>query len=95
MSGKRVVAITRRVVRQVVRDRRTVALLFLAPMLILTLGAILFRADPATVPLGVVNEDQGTMERLAATPATRGEIVVGYMSGLGLFGLIQVAVILF
>jgi ABC-2 type transport system permease protein len=38
---------------------------------------------------------QGTMERLAATPATRGEIVVGYLSGLGLFGLIQVAVILF
>ncbi|MCL7454803.1 MAG: ABC transporter permease, partial [Anaerolineae bacterium] len=38
---------------------------------------------------------QGTMERLAATPATRAEIVVGYLSGLGLFGLIQVAVILF
>jgi ABC-2 type transport system permease protein len=59
MSGKRVVTIARRVVRQVIRDRRTVALLFLAPMLVLTLGAILFRAEPARVPLGVVNEDQG------------------------------------
>jgi ABC-2 type transport system permease protein len=38
---------------------------------------------------------QGTMERLAATPATRAEIVLGYMSGLGIFALIQVAVILF
>jgi ABC-2 type transport system permease protein len=38
---------------------------------------------------------QGTMERLAATPATRAEIVLGYMFGLGLFALIQVAVILF
>jgi len=38
---------------------------------------------------------QGTMERLAATPASRFEIVLGYMLGLGLFGLIQVAVILF
>jgi ABC-2 type transport system permease protein len=35
------------------------------------------------------------MERLAATPATRAEIVLGYMSGLGIFALIQVAVILF
>jgi ABC-2 type transport system permease protein len=38
---------------------------------------------------------QGTMERLAATPATRTEIVLGYMIGLGLFALIQVAAILF
>jgi ABC-2 type transport system permease protein len=38
---------------------------------------------------------QGTMERLAATPATRTEIVLGYMIGLGLFALIQVTVILF
>ena len=38
---------------------------------------------------------QGTMERLAATPATRTDIVLGYMIGLGLFALIQVAVILF
>ncbi len=38
---------------------------------------------------------QGTMERLLATPATRVEVVLGYMLGLGLFALIQVAVILF
>jgi ABC-2 type transport system permease protein len=38
---------------------------------------------------------QGTMERLLATPATRLEIVLGYMIGLGLFALIQVLVILF
>jgi len=36
----------------------------------------------------------GTMERLLATPATRMEIVLGYMLGLGLFALVQVAVIL-
>jgi ABC-2 type transport system permease protein len=32
---------------------------------------------------------QGTMERLAASPMTRGEIVVGYMLGFGLFALLQ------
>jgi ABC-2 type transport system permease protein len=44
---------------QVLRDRRTVALLVLAPMLVLTLGAILFRSEPGAIPLGAVNEDQG------------------------------------
>lgn len=32
---------------------------------------------------------QGTMERLFASPITRGEVVVGYMLGFGLFALIQ------
>src|SRR5690606_21767880 len=36
---------------------------------------------------------QGTMERLLATPATRLEIILGYMGGLGLFAVIQVLVI--
>ncbi len=36
---------------------------------------------------------QGTMERLAASPITRGEIVVGYMLGFGLFALIQSAIV--
>jgi ABC-2 type transport system permease protein len=35
----------------------------------------------------------GTMERLAASPMTRGEIVVGYMMGFGLFALVQSAII--
>jgi len=37
---------------------------------------------------------QGTMERLFATPITRGEIALGYMFGFGLFALLQSAVIL-
>ena len=36
---------------------------------------------------------QGTMERLSASPITRGEIAVGYMLGFGLFALIQSALI--
>jgi ABC-2 type transport system permease protein len=45
--------------RQVLRDRRTVGLLIIGPMLVLSLGAVLFRSEPATIPLGVINEDQG------------------------------------
>ncbi len=36
----------------------------------------------------------GTMERLLASPVTRGEIVLGYLLGFGLFALIQSLIIL-
>ena len=36
----------------------------------------------------------GTLERLMATPVTRGEVVSGYTLGFGLFAMIQVAVLL-
>ena len=36
----------------------------------------------------------GTLERLMATPVTRGEVVSGYTMGFGLFAMIQVAVLL-
>ena len=71
MSAKRIFAIARRVMRQIRHDRRTVALMILAPMLMLTLGAILFRADPAVIPLGIVNEDEGL-----AVPLS-GRLVIG------------------
>ena len=46
MNTGRIFTIAIRVIRQVLRDRRTVALLLLGPILVLTLGAVLFRADP-------------------------------------------------
>ncbi len=36
----------------------------------------------------------GTLERLLATPVTRGEIVLGYSLGFGLFATIQVALVM-
>ena len=67
MSMRRVLTITRRVMRQILRDRRTVALLVFAPMLMLTLGAILFRSDLAPIPLGVLIEDQGVTSPIVGT----------------------------
>jgi ABC-2 type transport system permease protein len=66
-SPKRVATLARRVIWQVVRDRRTVGLLVFGPMLALTLGAILFRAEPAHIPLGVVMEDRGLTLPLVGT----------------------------
>jgi len=71
VSARRVLILARRVVRQIQRDLRTVALLVFVPMLVLALGATLFRSDAAPLTLGVVNEDVG-----ASVPAV-GEISVG------------------
>lgn len=59
MNISRIFSLARRVIRQVLRDHRTVGLMVFVPILLLTLGAVLFRADPATIPLGVVNADEG------------------------------------
>ena len=71
MNPRRVFTLARRVIRQVLRDRRTVAMLVIVPILVLSLGAILFRSEAAAIPLGVVDEDAGLKIPLA------GEVVMG------------------
>ncbi|MGB2963333.1 MAG: ABC transporter permease [Anaerolineales bacterium] len=67
MNGRRVLILAGRVMRQVLRDRRTVALIVIAPIIILTLGAVLFRSKPAVISIGVVNEDQGVSSPMAGS----------------------------
>lgn len=67
MSSRRILTLAQRVIRQVLRDHRTVALIVFAPLLILTLGAILFRSKPGPIPLGVVNEDRGMASPVGGT----------------------------
>jgi len=58
MSGRRVAALTRRLLQGFRRDRRTLALLFVAPLVILGLLGYLMRGS--SVPaVGVANEDEG------------------------------------
>ena len=61
MSRRRVAAITRRILQQFRRDRRTLALLFLAPLVILTLLDFLLRGGGSPPAMGVVDEDQGPL----------------------------------
>jgi len=63
------------VIRQIMHDRRTVALVFLAPILMVTLGAILFRSETPAIPLGVVNEDKGLTMPMAGTMAM-GQLII-------------------
>ncbi|HEY1420604.1 MAG TPA: ABC transporter permease [Candidatus Dormibacteraeota bacterium] len=59
MSGHRVTAITRRLLQQFRRDRRTLALLFVAPIVILGLLGYLIRGSASAPSVGIANEDQG------------------------------------
>ncbi len=64
MNVKRVFAISRRLLEQFRRDRRTLALLFVAPIVILSLLGYLLRGGVARPTIGVVNTDQGPLGRL-------------------------------
>src|SRR5512136_839486 len=65
MNARRILTLAMRVMRQVLRDRRTVALIVFAPIIVVTLGAVLFRAKPAVISIGVVNEDLGISSPVA------------------------------
>ena len=59
MSGHRIAAITSRLLHQFRRDRRTLALLFVAPIVILGLLGYLIRGSASLPSVGIANEDQG------------------------------------
>jgi ABC-2 type transport system permease protein len=61
MSGRRIAAITRRLLQGFRRDRRTLALLFVAPIVILALLGYLIRGGSSQPSVGIVNEDAGPL----------------------------------
>lgn len=66
MSGRRVRAITRRLLQGFRRDRRTVALLFVAPIVILGLLGYLLRGSTTAPDVGIANEDTGPLGAMVA-----------------------------
>jgi ABC-2 type transport system permease protein len=74
MSGHRVAAITRRLMQGFRRDRRTLALLFVAPLVILGLLGYLIRGS--NVPsVGVANVDQGQLGPSVASALQKSSLV--------------------
>ncbi|MBJ7597480.1 ABC transporter permease [Candidatus Nephthysia bennettiae] len=61
MNRRRVLAITRRILQQFRRDRRTLALLFVTPLVILGLLDFLLRGGGGSPAMGVVNQDGGPL----------------------------------
>jgi ABC-2 type transport system permease protein len=66
MSGHRIRAITRRLLQGFRRDRRTLALLFVAPIVILGLLGYLLRGSSNVPNVGIANEDTGPLGGLVA-----------------------------
>ena len=75
MSGHRVAAITRRLLQGFRRDRRTLALLFVAPLIILGLLGYLMRGSTSAPTVGVANEDQGPLGSVVAGALDRSSLV--------------------
>jgi ABC-2 type transport system permease protein len=71
MSGKRIAAITKRLLQQFRRDRRTLALLFVAPIVILGLLGYLMRGSSSAPAVGIANEDQGPLGATVAAALAR------------------------
>src|ERR1700682_5163343 len=67
MSGHRIRAITRRLLQGFRRDRRTLALLFVAPIVILSLLGYLIRGSSSSPAVGIANEDQGPLGAMVAS----------------------------
>ncbi len=67
MSGHRIGAITRRLLQGFRRDRRTLALLFVAPIVILSLLGYLIRGSTSSPSVGIANEDQGPLGATVAS----------------------------
>ncbi|WP_219836404.1 ABC transporter permease [Paenibacillus sp. R14(2021)] len=65
----RIRALAIRIIRQFVRDKRTLALLFLAPLLILGLMKLVFNGNPVQPDIGVVQAPAAIVERLDKTEA--------------------------
>ena len=89
MSGRRVAAITRRLLQQFRRDRRTLALLFGAPLVILGLLGYLLRGGGSVPAMGVVNLDDGPLGAAIASQLEQSKTVsASTMSLLRLLSLV-------
>jgi ABC-2 type transport system permease protein len=71
MSGHRIAAITRRLLQQFRRDRRTLALLFVAPLVILGLLGYLIRGSSSSPAVGIASEDTGPLGAMFASALER------------------------
>jgi ABC-2 type transport system permease protein len=75
VSGHRIAAITKRLLQQFRRDRRTLALLFVAPIVILGLLGYLIRGSTSSPSVGIANEDQGPIGAAVASALARSGMI--------------------
>ncbi|HLQ60891.1 MAG TPA: ABC transporter permease [Candidatus Acidoferrales bacterium] len=75
MNPRRVLAITRRLLSQFRRDRRTLALFFVVPIVVLSLLYFLVRGSGQHPAVGVINQDSGPLGGAIATQLLKSDRV--------------------
>ncbi|NPV67332.1 MAG: ABC transporter permease [Anaerolineae bacterium] len=91
MNRKRVITLAGRVIRQTLRDRRTVALFLIGPLIIVSLTALLLRSEGRPTPLGIVNQDEGATVLLFGQVRLADRIVAVMSQGDALIPVILTA----
>jgi ABC-2 type transport system permease protein len=77
MSGHRIAAITRRLLQGFRRDHRTLALLFVAPIVILGLLGYMIRGSASAPAVGIANEDPGPLGAMVASTLQSSSLISG------------------
>ncbi|HSS93103.1 MAG TPA: ABC transporter permease [Candidatus Dormibacteraeota bacterium] len=75
MSAHRIGAITRRLLQQFRRDRRTLALLFVAPIVILALLGYMIRGSSTAPAVGIANQDTGPLGGMFASALEHSSLI--------------------
>ncbi|MCE5215004.1 MAG: ABC transporter permease [Methanobacterium sp.] len=75
MKFYRIMAISRRVFRDVANDKRSLAMLFLAPIFAMCVFGVAFSGDVENVNVIIVNQDQGLTSPLGGTTYLSTEII--------------------
>lgn len=83
MSSHRILSLARRVMQQLLADRRTLALILFVPLVVLTVAGILVRLEPDEVHLAVVLEDTGAVMPIGGGGTFNlGERLIGSLGSL-------------
>ena len=80
MNIRRILILARRVIQQLASDRRTVALILIAPLVVLTVAGLLIRADASSISVAVVMQDQGATLPLGAGTINLGEKITANLA---------------
>jgi ABC-2 type transport system permease protein len=91
MNMRRILTLAGRVFTQIVHDRRTLALIFMAPLLVLSLFGVLLKSNPEDIALGVVNEDEGVEAPAPIGHVSLAELIVNELRGSETFAVTELA----
>jgi len=86
METSRVLSLARRVIAQLLGDRRTLALIVVVPMILLSVAGILLNLKPGQATLAVVQQDEGAS--LGGRTLNLGEGMLEGLRSLGSFAVV-------